>query len=112
MVKHKVVVKSVGGMYASGEEGVNTEGGKRCIDDMSNGRFAGAGQPGEPQHRGFVLHQIGAHRLANGLNLVMNIGGAAQREIDHARRDRNSYRLQRRKRLEFHLNPHVKITTS
>ena len=57
------------------------------FDQIGDGRFAGAGQPGEPQQpRALIL--LAGMRIAIDIDgLPMDVVRAPEREIDHARAD-------------------------
>src|SRR5579871_652687 len=58
-----------------------------CFDKVGNGRLAGAGEAGKPQHRRLLMHEAATRLLAHGDRLMMNVGCTSQSEIDHAASD-------------------------
>ena len=61
---------------------------RRLFDQIGDGGFARTRQAGEPQHHRLLALHGGAGLLVHVQRLPMDIGGAHQREIDHAGADR------------------------
>ena len=58
------------------------------LDQIGDGRLAGAGKAGEPQDARLLAGLGGARRLVHVERLPVDVGGAAQREVDEPHADR------------------------
>src|SRR4051794_30957843 len=62
---------------------VMAHGVKPLLEDISDGRFAGAGKAGKPDDRRALMLQHRALRLAHQEWLPMKVGSAPETEVDH-----------------------------
>ncbi len=83
----KVPVEAVADIVAVEQIGVAAIRKKFAFNDVGNGGFAGAGQAGEPQYHRLLALVRGTGILVHVQGLPMDIGGAAQAEVDHAGAD-------------------------
>ena len=58
------------------------------LDQIGDGRFAGSGEAGEPQDGRFLAGLGGTRCLVHIQRLPVDVGSAAQREIDESHADR------------------------
>src|SRR5690606_3705509 len=66
------------------QEGVAAVGEQPLVDEVGDGRLAGPGQAGEPQHQRLLALQGGAFGAADVERLPLDVGGPAQGEADQA----------------------------
>ncbi len=81
----EVLVQPVADVVAVEHHGVDAARVELGLDHVGDGRLAGAREAGEPQDRGLLVFQRRARLLGDGEVLVVDVGGAAQREVDQAR---------------------------
>ena len=83
----EIAVQAVAHIVAVENHGVMAAGMQPLLDEVGDGRLAGAGKPGEPDDRGLLLVQRRALGLADQKRLPVDVGAAAQPERDHAGAD-------------------------
>ena len=83
-VKPRSLVEAMADIVAVQQIGVLAFGGQALFHQIGDGGFARARQAGEPQHHRLLALHRGAGLLVHVQRLPMDIGGAAQAEIDHA----------------------------
>ena len=83
----EIAVEPVADIVAVEQHGVVAARVQLLLDEVGDGRLAGAGQAGEPEDRGLLLLERGALGLADRERLPVDVGGAAQPEGDHAGAD-------------------------
>ena len=84
----EIAVEAVADIVAVEQIGDVALGMELLLDEIGDGRFAGARQSGEPQHGRLLAGQCGACRLVHVDRLPVDVGGAAQGEIDEPHADR------------------------
>ena len=83
----EIAVEAVAHVVAVEQHGVDAARVQRLLDQIGDGRLAGAGQAGEPQHRAAVWCFSAARAaLSTASGLAMDVGRPPQRESDHAGR--------------------------
>ena len=80
----EVAVEAVAHVVAIEQHGVMAGGEQALLDDVGDGRFAGAREAGEPDDGGPLLLERSALRFADEERLPMDVSRAAQAEGDHA----------------------------
>ena len=81
----EVAVQPVAEVVAIERVGVPPFRVQRLLHQLGDGGLAGARQAGEPQHHRLLVVERGARRLVHQEFLGVDVGGAAQREVHHAR---------------------------
>ena len=84
----EIAVEAVADVVAVEDEGVAAQLVEAFLQRVGDGGFAGAGEAGEPEDAGRLRLLLG-EGLAGHINrLPVDVGGAAEREVDQAERDR------------------------
>ena len=84
----EILVEALADVVAIERVGMRAHGGELALDQVGDGGLARAGQAGEPQDGRLVALEQRAAGLGHVHRVAMDVGGADQRELDHARADR------------------------